>query len=167
MDGEVNVCGLFRSRTAQPQLARQWRDKLRGEPGSALRERLGGAVLEEDSFCAVAGLCLEPCRAATQDECDLGDALTMTPPITGNGMSMALESAELAVQPLIDYHRGERSWEEARREIARRCDERFRSRLRTAAWLHRALFQPLARRLLPEVLGRFPGVWRMVFGQTR
>ncbi len=167
LNDEVNVCGLFRSRTPMPHLGQQWQDLLRGPPGSTLRQRLNNATLDESSFCAVAGLYPEPRPAGEPGQCALGDALTMTPPITGNGLSMALESAELAVEPLIDYHRGARTWEEARREIARRCEERFRLRLWTATWLHRALFQPLARRLLSEVLGRFPGVWRVVFGQTR
>ena len=91
----------------------------------------------------------------------------MTPPITGNGMSMALESAELAVQPLISYCRAERAWDEARKEIAKQCNRRFRQRLLVAALLHRAMFHPVARQLFPTMLPRFPGLVRVLFAQTR
>jgi 2-polyprenyl-6-methoxyphenol hydroxylase-like FAD-dependent oxidoreductase len=167
LNGEFNICGLFRSRTPLPQLARQWREMLCGEPGSKLREHLGDAVLEEKSFCSAAGLCVEPQRAGDGDECALGDALTMTPPITGNGMSMALESAELAVQPLISYCREERTWDETRREIATQCNRRFRHRLRAAALLHRTMFHSVARKFFPMFLPRFPGLVRVLFAQTR
>ena len=33
----------------------------------------------------------------------LGDAFSMIPPFTGNGMTMAFQSAQIALQPLIDY----------------------------------------------------------------
>jgi 2-polyprenyl-6-methoxyphenol hydroxylase-like FAD-dependent oxidoreductase len=96
-DGEVNVCGLFRRSASKPDAPRPWTDVLRGQPGSPLWERLPGAVLDRDSFCSVAGLSLRACRAASQCECCIGDALTMIPPVTGNGMSMAFEAAEMAM----------------------------------------------------------------------
>jgi len=167
LDGECNVCGLFRTRTPLPRLALQWKEMLRGEPGSDLRARLGGAEFDEASFCAVAGLCVAPRPAGEPGECALGDALTMTPPITGNGMSMAFESAELAVEPLIGYSLGECSWDDARGWIAQECRRRFRHRLRNAALLHRALFRPVAKRLLLAVLLRFPRLLRASFTRTR
>ncbi len=167
LNGECNACGLFRTRTPLPRLALQWQEMLRGEPGSELRARLGGAVFDDASFCSVAGLCVAPYGADEPDECALGDTLTMIPPITGNGMSMAFESAELAVEPLIRYSRGERTWEEARSGIARACRRRFRQRLRHAGRLHRALFHPIAKRLCLAVLLRFPRLLRVSFMLTR
>ena len=70
----------------------------------------------------MAGLPLQPQRAADKRECCIGDALTMTPPVTGNGMSMAFESAEIAVEPLAEYSEGQIEWAEAKTQIARRCD---------------------------------------------
>lgn len=167
LPGECNVCGLFRTRTPLPGLARQWQKLLRGEPGSELQARLAGADFDETSFCAVAGLRVAPRRASEADECALGDALTMTPPMTGNGMSLALESADLAVAPLAGYSVGACSWNEARRSIARACWRRFRPRLRNAGVLHHALFQPSATRLLLAICLRFPRLLRVLFTLTR
>ena len=166
-DGEVNICGLFRSAAAVPNLAQRWRDWLGGSPGSVLHSRLAGAQFDEESFCSVAGLGLSPRRAMQRSECCLGDALTMIPPVTGNGMSMALESAELAIEPLTRFSRGDLSWSQAQQEIALACDLQFSRRLRWAAWLQRALFQPLVRSSLLFLAARSPGIWRGMFKRTR
>src|SRR5581483_9621038 len=94
----VNVCGLFRSRTAGPDLATNWRAMLQGPKDSRLRRRLGKAEFLDETFCATAGLELQPRRAEGRTECCLGDAITMIAPLTGNGMSMAFESARLAIE---------------------------------------------------------------------
>ena len=92
-DGEVNVCGLFRQSADKPALPQPWTDALRGQPGTLLWDRLADAVFERDSCCSVAGLSLRPGRAVSRSECCIGDAITMIPPVTGNGMSMAFEAA--------------------------------------------------------------------------
>jgi len=165
--GEVNICGLFRSEAAVPELAQRWRDWLGGPASSALHARLADARFDQDSFCSVAGLCLLPQRATQRHECCLGDALTMIPPVTGNGMSMAFESAELATEPLAQFSRGDLSWAEAQQEIARRCDQKFATRLRWAAWLQRALFQPAARSVLMFLAAHSEWFWRGIFQRTR
>lgn len=163
----VNVCGLFRSRTPRPEIKGCWREILGGEPGSDLSRRLAEAELDETTFCSVAGLCVEPRRWSIGGECRIGDALTMTPPITGNGMSMALEAAELAAGPLARFSDGELAWTETREEIARRCARRFRSRLGYAAALHRVLSMSKGARIPLAVLSRFPGLVRVLYGLTR
>jgi menaquinone-9 beta-reductase len=132
-----------------------------------LHARLAGARFDEDSFCSVAGLCLRPQRATERTECCVGDALTMIPPVTGNGMSMAFESAELAIKPLTRFSRGELSWAGAQASIARACDQRFTSRLRWAAGVQRALFQPLVRGVLLFAAGKSECLWRAIFARTR
>jgi 2-polyprenyl-6-methoxyphenol hydroxylase-like FAD-dependent oxidoreductase len=164
--GEVNVCGLFRPREGnrQPGSKPDW---LRGETGSLLRARLGAAEFEPDSFCSVAGLQLKPQRALVKEECCIGDALTMTPPVTGNGMSMAFESAELAAAPLAAWSRGEISWLEAKSKIARACDEQFTRRLRWANWLQRFLLTPALQNPLVAFASRSDWFWRLAFERTR
>jgi 2-polyprenyl-6-methoxyphenol hydroxylase-like FAD-dependent oxidoreductase len=165
-DGEVNVCGLFRARpgSRQPESKLEW---LRGEAGSLLRERLHSARFEPDSFCSVAGLSLQPQRATDKQECCLGDALTMTPPVTGNGMSMAFESAEMAIEPLAAYSRGDLDWTQAQRQIARRCDAAFSRRLAWARFLQWMMMSPAWQGRLGKVLLRSNRLWRLLFAETR
>jgi flavin-dependent dehydrogenase len=136
---------------------------LRGREGTALNARLRGATWDEDSFCAVAGLPPYP-RLATEGAC-IGDALTMPAPLTGNGMSMAFESAELAAKPLVNYARGVVDWQGVVEQMHGEFRRTFQSRLRWSCFLHRVLFRPRVR---PEILGMLaPLCWRGLFHATR
>jgi len=163
---EVNVCGLFRAseRSRRPESKPDW---LRGGEGSLLNERLGSAEFDPESFCSVAGLRLRPERAAGQTGCRIGDALTMTPPVTGNGMSMAFESAELAGEPLAAYSAGRLDWSGARRQIAQRCDGAFARRLAWARRLQWMMMSPVLQGGLGPWLLRSDGLWRFLFARTR
>jgi 2-polyprenyl-6-methoxyphenol hydroxylase-like FAD-dependent oxidoreductase len=165
--GEVNVCGLFRQPAGKTDGPQPWRDLLRGQPGTALRERLAEAVLDESSFCSVAGFSLRPHRAAAQPECCVGDALTMIPPVTGNGMSMAFESAGMALGPLAAYSRGESSWSQARQTVAAACDRAFARRLAWARWLQWMMFAPMLRGWPGSVALHSECLWQMLFARTR
>jgi 2-polyprenyl-6-methoxyphenol hydroxylase-like FAD-dependent oxidoreductase len=165
--GYVNVCGLFRRRAEEKGEAKIGRDLLRGQPGSPLRQRLAGVEFAEDSFCAVAGLSLLPQQAAARAELCVGDAITMIPPVTGNGMSMAFESAELAVAPLVAWSRAEISWDEARQKIAHDCDAVFARRLVWAKWLQRVLLTPALQNPLVMLAAHSDWPWRLAFGRTR
>jgi len=165
-DGEVNICGLFRrndsiaSDTAGFEL-------LRGEPGTPLRQKLANAEFIAGSTCAVAGISLQPQRAQAKNLCAIGDALTMIPPVTGNGMSLAFESAQIACQPLTDFSAGNILWPDARQAIARQCDETFAARLFWAKWFQRALLSPSFQNIFAALAVRSEWFWRFAFEFTR
>lgn len=165
-DGQVNICGLFRARPEKqrPESKVDW---LLGQRDSTLRERLNKAQFDPQSFCSVAGIQLKPRRASTRNECCIGDALTMTPPATGNGMSMAFESAEMALGPVAAYSRGEINWIEAKRQVAAGCDAAFSRRL---AWARVLQWMMMARTFqgkLGKFLLRSNWVWQFMFARTR
>jgi len=164
--GVVNVCGLFcvREGGRRPESKTDW---LRGEPGDALHQRLAGVEFDPGSVCSVAGLQLAPRRAANRTECRIGDALTLTPPATGNGMSMAFESAEIALDPLTAYSEGKMAWGAAQQRIARRCDGAFARRLRWARWLQWLMSSPPAQGGLAPLCLRSDWFWRWMFARTR
>jgi 2-polyprenyl-6-methoxyphenol hydroxylase-like FAD-dependent oxidoreductase len=166
-DGEVNICGLFRRFATTANAPLPWQETLRGVPGSRRHERLVNAVFDENSFCSVAGLSLEPQRAIASRECCVGDTITMIPPVTGNGMSMAFESAELAVEPLAAYSAGEMAWAEAQPTIAARCDERFTQRLAWAGFVQRLMFMPRMQDSLVLLAPRWQWFWRLLVARTR
>ena len=166
-NGEVNVCGLFRRSAGKADGAQPWQELLRGLPGTPLRERLAGAAIDDSSFCSVAGFSLRPHRAAAHGECCIGDALTMIPPVTGNGMSMAFEAAEVAIEPMADYSRGGSSWSEARQRVAAACDHAFAQRLFWARWLQWMMFTPLLRGRLGSAVLHSEALWRTMFTRTR
>ena len=163
-NSEVNICGLFRSRTTLRDLSSHW---LKNEISASVGTRLAQAEFDENSFCSVAGLSLAPQKASEQNECSIGDSLTMIPPVTGNGMSMAFESAELAIEPLAQYSAGKISWTEAHKLVASSCDQIFTQRLVWSKYLQTALFQPFLRQAVLLLTPRLPGLWSAFFSHTR
>jgi menaquinone-9 beta-reductase len=163
--GEINVCGLYRRGHASGTNSKQ--DWLRGKAGSLLHKRLGTACFDPESFCSVAGLELKPQRSADRADCSIGDALTMTPPVTGNGMSMALESAELAMEPLVAYSGGHLDWRAARTQIARSCDAAFGRRLVWAKRLQTMMVSNALHSRLGSMLLRSEWLWNFLFSRTR
>jgi len=165
--GETNICGLFRRRVSDEAPLKNWRELLRGTPDTLLYERIRAAVFDETSFCSVAGLRLSPQRASSQTECRIGDALTMIPPVTGNGMSMAFEAAELAIDPLAQYSRGALAWHEAQQTIAQACDKRFAQRLTWARRLQQLMFTPGMCGAFAAVALRSQWMWSAFYTRTR
>src|SRR5690606_36422904 len=84
---------------------------------------------------------------ATGDAPVIGDAFAVVPPYTGHGMAMAMESAEIAVRPLVDWSRGDVSWAAAVARIRRGQESRFAGRLRRARLLHPFLLSTPGARL--------------------
>lgn len=166
-DEQVNVCGLFRRSGLDGALPAFLPDVFsqRGEP--PLEERLLGAAWDEESVCSVAGLSYGDWVATHPNECSVGDAMAVIPPVTGNGMSIALESAEQAVAPFVDYAEGRRGWKDVREALNIAAQKSFARRVRRASWLHLAIFQPALRGTLLPLVGSSDWLWRCFFNLTR
>jgi flavin-dependent dehydrogenase len=162
---QVNVCGLFRRKAADPKPSRDIPEKLRGTPGTLLFERLKDADWESDSVCTVAGLSFGPLPSLEELPCCVGDVFRMIPPLTGNGMSIAFESADLATSPLADYAREKISWRETGAGIAMRYEEAFRDRFFWADLLQKAAFSRFAKPLSAIIASQ--RIFRLCFEKTR
>ena len=147
-NGRVNVCGLFRRR---PDIAANRETMieayLRATGLEGLAARLAETEVCPESCCAVAGLIFSR-RGSACGRMNLGDTFAMIPPFTGNGMAMAFQSAELALDPLLAWARGEAAWEETLRLFGDRLRRHFRLRLATANLLHPFLHAPSRQRWL-------------------
>lgn len=152
-DGWTNVCGLFRlDRSIKTNPNRMLAAYLEAGGNLNLAERLLGCEWRADSCSTVAGFQLgrqEPLPGVLA----LGDAESMIPPFTGNGMSMAFQAAELAVMPLTAWSRGESSWQESVNDIRARLKRRFTRRLTLAATLHAILMKQSGRSLVRGLAG--------------
>ena len=147
-DGWTNVCGLFkldRSLKAAPE--KLLSAYLEAGGNFNLAERLADSEWRTESISAVAGFRLghqEPLPGVLA----LGDAESMIPPFTGNGMTMAFQAAELAVEPLVAWSLGEKSWQETINDVRHRLKRRFNKRLAVAATLHSVLLEQSGRNLI-------------------
>jgi menaquinone-9 beta-reductase len=154
-NGVVNVCGLFRRSNGRE--SRDPFDELKSHA------RFRCADWDQKSFCAVAGI--PPFPEISHEGVSIGDALAMPAPLTGNGMSMAFESAEVAIEPLMKYAQGGLDWDQLTILLQRKLRSHFASRLRWSNRLHHLLFQPIALRLMPLLLAG--PCWRGFFYATR
>ena len=164
---QVNVCGLFRSRTAIPDLSSSWKEWLSGDPHSLLSQRLKDAVWDESSFSSIAALSLTPKKASALSGIRIGDALTMIPPVTGNGMSMAIEGADTAAGPLVDWSSHHQDWSLTSKLVAGQLDQTFAKRLRHARWLQHAMLDPLTQSIAWNFARIFPFFPSLLFRLTR
>jgi len=157
-DGWINVCGLFRiDRSIQASGAGLLPDYLEKGGNRDLAAAVRAAEWRDGSFSAVAGFELGR-QTPVPGLLTLGDAESMIPPFTGNGMSMAFQAAECAIGPLVAWSQGAQSWQDAANTVRAAVTRRFRRRLAVAEALHpvllaaggRSLLQSLASaRLLP------------------
>jgi len=147
-DGWVNACGIFR---VNRQLRGRGPDLLfayleaGGNP--ALANLLRDAEFKDGSFSAVAGF--DPGRQPGRvGELSIGDADQMIPPFTGNGMSMAFEAADAALDPLVAWAHGDLDWQDACSQIRASLARRFRKRMAAA----KAIEPMLTRRTATNII---------------
>jgi len=135
-EGWINVCGVFRQRPGlQFERDGALPAYLRASGLSQLAERLATAEIRPGSRCAVAGFTFDR-HVAAGEGVRVGDAAATIPPFTGNGMALAFTGAALAVEPLVAWSSGERSWSETARGIHASLAGEFNLRLTSAFCLH-------------------------------
>ena len=147
-DGWTNVCGLFRiDRSIEAGGGDLLPAYLEAGGNHELAAALRAAEWREGSFSAVAGFELGR-QTPLPGLLTLGDAESMIPPFTGNGMSMAFQAAECALGPLVAWSRGEQSWQHATNTVRTAVTRQFRRRLAVAGSLHPVLLKAGGRSLL-------------------
>lgn len=147
----VNVCGLFhkkllpsgkKSPGIEPLLS-----CLRSAGLTALASRLADAHPVPGSFKGVSAFQLGK-HQPQFSYFGIGDSDVIIPPFTGNGMSMAFESAETAVAPLVDFASGKSDWQTTITRARRDIRQRFRTRLAVSRLLHPLLLSDWGQSLL-------------------
>lgn len=148
-NGRINISGLFRQRDDLAAVSRETAlpAYLRASGLPALAARLASAELDPASHSAVAGLGFSK-PSARPGRLVIGDTYAMIPPFTGNGMAMAFQSAEQALDPLLAWSRDERSWTDTTRTVHQRLSSLFRVRLAAASALHPFLYKAAGQRAL-------------------
>ncbi len=147
-DGWTNVCGLFQINRS---LLASGSDLLPAYLEAGGNRQLAAMLRDSEwragSFSAVAGFQLGR-QASLPGLLVLGDAESMIPPFTGNGMSMAFEAAECALAPLVAWSRGEQAWQHCVNCARTAVTRKFKRRLAAAKLLHAVLLNSNGRSLL-------------------
>ena len=172
VEGETtNVCGIFKK---QPGLkAAYGRDQLlleylRSSQLDVLANRLEKAEIDSDSLLGVSAFQLGHQPGADDGKTlRIGDAWSMIPPFTGNGMTMAFQSAEIALAPIHEFATGVANWEHTTQLIRQKMHRRFDRRVRWAMAMHPLLLGSAGQKTL-VALAKFDAVpFGLVFKKTR
>jgi flavin-dependent dehydrogenase len=140
-------------------------ERLRRNP--ALDARLRGLERVSDRFEAVSQVPLMAKAQFVDDVCMIGDSAGMIAPLCGDGMAMALDTADL-VAPLADqFLSGRRPAAAFRADYRDQWRARYRRRLRIGRWAHAAAFRPLAATALLSACRALPPLTRWLIRSTR
>lgn len=150
----TNVCALLRGPLDhKPKSAQGFSELMHRRGLPSLASRLREAEVDTASVIGVTAL---PFRRSSvvikprpiPDRCFLGDAYAQIPPFTGNGMTMAFQSAESALPHLEAYAHHKQDWTATCQAIQAALHERFGGRLQRAGWLHPLLTKRWGQSLL-------------------
>jgi 2-polyprenyl-6-methoxyphenol hydroxylase-like FAD-dependent oxidoreductase len=97
----------------------------------------------------------------------MGDAAAVIPPLAGDGMAMALHTAELLRPLLIAHLAGQMSVHEMVEAYSHQYRQEFTQRLGVARWLQAGLIHPVAGELLLRLGCRLPGLSERALLATR
>ncbi|MEM7790599.1 MAG: FAD-dependent monooxygenase [Verrucomicrobiota bacterium] len=149
-NGLTNVCGLFKIRPGLRCKKESILFRYLETSGlEKLSKRIQASKIDPQSHVGVASMEFsQSSEDSNPAMIQLGDAYSIMPPFTGNGMSVAIESAEIASSFLIEYARDNLSWIEASKAIRTECRKRFRGRLQVAGVFHPWIVQPKRQRLI-------------------
>lgn len=152
----VNCCGLFKDlhrRSWQPGKQSLF-DLFETAGLGDLARRCGRAEIVEGSFCSVSGLGY---GFRGKGDCAVGDTCNLIPPFTGNGMTLAFESATVVLPILLKYVTGNISWEQCCEQMRMQYRRRFQKRIWAANVLHPFIYKPIPQSLIAWI-ARGPGI---------
>jgi len=165
-DGAINVCGIFAPRDRAERGVGLLLSYLEAAGLAGLARRIREADPDPASFCVTAAT-LGDRRIPRSERICLGDASATIPPFTGNGLAMALQSAGLAVGPLLAYACGDASWDETRTAISSAQRARFGRRLALAALIHPFFLERRRQLCLAAVVGSHLVPFRAFYAALR
>lgn len=165
--GRVNACWIARQTVLQADGGRpeaMIAGAFRQNP--ALAERFD-RLQRVTAFCAVSQVLFARKEAFAGAVCLLGDAAGTIAPLCGDGMAMALRSAELAAPLAGAYLDGRLAPDGFRHRYSRAWEQEFSLRLRLGRWLHYGYIHPLLAGSALRVLRQVPGMGRWLIRKTR
>ena len=167
-DGHANLC-LLASYAAFAQAGRSVAGMLAaaaaGNP--ALAARLEGATPLQETACVVANVDTYNVTQPWTQSARLGDSAVMLPPLCGDGMAMALRSAELCAPLADDYLRGRLTMNAWARDYHRQWQQEFGTRIRTGRLVQRLLNRPWLADCLLQIGNLSPTLADYLIKSTR
>ena len=167
-EGRVNVCFIAHSafmHRPEGALDLAALPILRTNP--RLAARLDSMVPEQGTLCAVASPSLDNKEKFERDICMVGDAAGMIAPLCGDGMAMALRSAELASMHIDQFLRGRISSSAFKSDYTASWNREFALRIKLGRMAQTSGIYPWFADLLTGACAARPAVGRWIIARTR
>ncbi len=166
-DGRVNACWIADAAVlaAAGDPEAMIRQALLRNP--VLARRFGAMHRVSERFLAVGQVSFARKELFASDVCMVGDAAAMIAPLCGDGMAMALRSAEIAAPLAAAFASGRIGAYDFRKRYADEWESAFRTRLRAGRWLHRLYSRPALAALGVRACRYVPGLAGAVIRATR
>jgi flavin-dependent dehydrogenase len=165
---KVNICGLTKVKGTSMNIKKEWRHFLNQNLHHRRREAVMNSEIVPTSVCFTSGLSYPITTPRIGDGAiQIGDLGACIPPLTGNGMSMAMESAMMSAQILKSYHEGSTNWQNAVFTIQRQSQKHFRRRLICANPMHHLLMSSRLHGLRRWLVEHLPYYHQPLFSLTR
>ena len=166
--GRINACWIGREETLKaaggtPQAMIE--QSLLQNP--TLAGRFQAMERVTDKFIAVSQITFIQKGVFAGDVCMIGDTAGMIAPMCGDGMAMALRSAELEVPLSSAFLDGTMTAGHFRERYAQAWRREFGLRMRLGRWMHHAYCRPAVSRLGVGAVRRLPGLGRWLIRKTR
>lgn len=166
-EGHVNVAALLPlqavrgSGTSVPDIL-----SAAAQGNAALTARLAQGTPVNGTQVSVAPLRVSVEPQPWSDYPHVGDAMMMIPPLSGDGMSIALRSALLCAHWTEAYLRGTVNGIEWQQGYTKEAELEFSGLLRRARHMQKLAFAPI-NRLYPGLIRLFPGLATYIVKATR
>lgn len=163
--GQVNLCWI-----GHRQILTSSKDQNLPEPLYAnpfLRERLSHLTYDHTQKHRLRQISFALKGNFDGDICMIGDTAGMITPLCGDGMAMALRTADIAVPLLADYLRGDVSATSFKRQYQMCWQSEFQHRLQLGRWLHSGFIQPQLAQFGVSLCRTFPTMANWVIQNTR
>ena len=96
----------------------------------------------------------------------LGDAAGLIHPLCGNGMAMAIHSAKIASEVILEHRKKGTGRAEMEAEYQKLWEQHFSSRLRTGKWLQKILLKDSLAEFSQAVISKMPFLLPRIIKQT-
>jgi menaquinone-9 beta-reductase len=163
--GQVNLCWIGHEKILQDSADRNLPNALYENP--ALRDRLDHLVCSPAVRTRLSQISFELKGNFDGDICMIGDTVGMITPLCGDGMAMALRSAEIAVPLASGYLKGSLSSVQFKQQYQRNWQREFKLRLQLGRMIHTAFIQPKIAQASLQVCRSVPAIGNWIIQNTR
>lgn len=162
----VNICYLANYETFKKYKSiEEYQEKIVCENPN-LKKIFDVAIVKFEKPLTISQISFEKKKCIENHILMIGDTAGLIHPLCGNGMAMAIHSAKLASESVIDYFENKRGRNQMEANYTKKWNFNFKKRLKTGRQLGYLLQQEKTAEFLMKILIVFPFILRLIIKNT-